>query len=51
MKLGFVDGTIVKPSRNSNSPEVVHWNIVDNMVYCWILNSMTLELSHGFLYA
>ncbi|GKE62247.1 pyridoxal 5'-phosphate synthase-like subunit PDX1.2, partial [Tanacetum coccineum] len=49
LKLGFIDGSCVKPSTASN--DLQRWIRCDYMVTCWILNSMVTELSDAFLYA
>ncbi|PWA69353.1 hypothetical protein CTI12_AA298790 [Artemisia annua] len=49
LKLGFIDGTCVKPPVNDVN--VQRWVRCDYMVTCWILNSMVTELSDAFLYA
>ncbi|KAL0396296.1 UNVERIFIED_CONTAM: hypothetical protein Scaly_0078000 [Sesamum calycinum] len=38
MKLGFIDGTSIKPS--ANDPHFEQWIRVDSMVTTWILNSI-----------
>uniref|UniRef100_A0A2C9UW11 Retrotransposon Copia-like N-terminal domain-containing protein n=1 Tax=Manihot esculenta TaxID=3983 RepID=A0A2C9UW11_MANES len=48
-KLGFVIGKISKP--NSDAPEYKKWITVDSMIISWILNSISRDLSDGFLYA
>ncbi|KAG8643955.1 hypothetical protein MANES_11G086565v8 [Manihot esculenta] len=48
-KLGFVTGKISKP--NSDAPEYKKWITVDSMIISWILNSISRDLSDGFLYA
>lgn len=39
LKLGFVDGTYVKPV--ASSPLLFHWIRCNNMVTSWILNSVS----------
>ncbi|KAK4393523.1 hypothetical protein Sango_1823100, partial [Sesamum angolense] len=48
MKLGFIDGTLVKPDVNDISFE--KWIRVDSMVTTWILNSISKEIVEGFMY-
>ncbi|KAL0358381.1 UNVERIFIED_CONTAM: hypothetical protein Sangu_0687500 [Sesamum angustifolium] len=48
MKLGFIDGTLVKPDVNDTSFE--KWIRVDSMVTTWILNSISKEIVEGFMY-
>ncbi|GJX06276.1 pyridoxal 5'-phosphate synthase-like subunit PDX1.2 [Tanacetum coccineum] len=49
LKLGFINGSTV---RHDIGDENHHkWIRCDYMVTCWILNSMTAELSEAFLYA
>lgn len=43
-KLGFIDGTIEKPSRTS--ADYLDWERVDSMVVAWIINSTDPSL-HG----
>nr|GEU39175.1 hypothetical protein [Tanacetum cinerariifolium] len=49
LKLGFIDGSCVKPATTSN--DLQRWIRCDYMVTCWILNSMVTELPDAFLYA
>ncbi|PWA97930.1 hypothetical protein CTI12_AA024620 [Artemisia annua] len=49
LKLGFIDGTCVKPPMNDVN--VQRWVRCDYMVTRWFLNSMVTELSDAFLYA
>ncbi|KAL0430286.1 UNVERIFIED_CONTAM: hypothetical protein Sradi_0654600 [Sesamum radiatum] len=48
MKLGFIDGTNVKPA--ATDPSFEHWIRVDSMVTTWILNSIFKEIVEGFMY-
>ncbi|CAN6691442.1 unnamed protein product [Malus baccata var. baccata] len=43
-KLGFVDGTITKPSE-SNLEQLQQWNRCNNLVKTWLLGSMSKEIS------
>ena len=47
-KLGFIDGSCAKPGANSQLYD--QWIICDNMVVCWLLNSMIIELAEALLY-
>ncbi|XP_021623920.1 uncharacterized protein LOC110623311 [Manihot esculenta] len=48
MKLGFVEGTVSAPSKDSEGYE--QWKRCDFMVTSWILNSISKELVDGFIY-
>ncbi|XP_021629688.1 uncharacterized protein LOC110627652 [Manihot esculenta] len=48
MKLGFVEGTVSAPSKESEDYE--QWKRCDFMVTSWILNSISKELVDGFIY-
>ncbi|XP_071740626.1 uncharacterized protein [Rutidosis leptorrhynchoides] len=43
LKLGFINGTNLKPVVTDDTYQ--NWTRCDYMVTCWILNSMTAELS------
>jgi len=47
-KLGFLDGSCVKPA--ANSAQLNQWIRCDSMVLSWLLNSMMPELAEAFLY-
>jgi len=47
MKLGFIDG-FWRPSESL--PNLIRWMWCDNMVICWILNSMAPKISEAFTY-
>ncbi|GKB51389.1 pyridoxal 5'-phosphate synthase-like subunit PDX1.2 [Tanacetum coccineum] len=49
LKLGFINGTCVRPIDDGE--DLQRWIRCDYMVTCWLLNSMTAELSEAFLYA
>ncbi|KAL0412692.1 UNVERIFIED_CONTAM: hypothetical protein Sradi_1470900 [Sesamum radiatum] len=49
MKLGFIDGTSLKP--NATDVYFEQWIRVDSMVTTWILNCISKELVGGFMYA
>ncbi|KAL0401196.1 UNVERIFIED_CONTAM: hypothetical protein Slati_4149500 [Sesamum latifolium] len=49
MKLGFIDGTSVKP--DTNDPNFEQWIRVDSMVTTWILNSISKDIVEAFMYA
>ncbi|KAL0366821.1 UNVERIFIED_CONTAM: Retrovirus-related Pol polyprotein from transposon RE1 [Sesamum radiatum] len=48
MKLGFIDGTSVKP--NAGHPHFEQWIRVDSMVTTWILNSISKDIVEAFMY-
>lgn len=48
LKLGFVDGSYLKPA--ANSPLLVHWLQCNNMVTSWILNSVSTEIRNSIVY-
>lgn len=48
LKLGFVDGTCIKPS--ANSPFLMHWNRCNNMITSWILNSVSVDIRNSVVY-
>ncbi|KAK9755409.1 hypothetical protein RND81_01G022900 [Saponaria officinalis] len=48
-KQGFLDGTNAKPS--ANSPKLQQWIRCDNMVRCWLLNSIASGIKKGFMSA
>ncbi|KAK4400566.1 hypothetical protein Sango_1162700 [Sesamum angolense] len=48
MKLGLIDGSLLKPDVNDASFE--KWIRVDSMVTTWILNSISKEIVEGFMY-
>ncbi|KAL8161067.1 hypothetical protein V2J09_012556 [Rumex salicifolius] len=47
MKIGFLTGAVAKPS--SDSKDLPRWTRCDEMVVCWMLNSMVPELSNSFI--
>ena len=47
-KLGFIDGSCVKPTANSNQSH--QWQRCDDMVTSWILNSLTKEIADSVEY-
>ncbi|KAA8531041.1 hypothetical protein F0562_005750 [Nyssa sinensis] len=48
-KLGFIDGTISKPS-DSSAAELLQWTCCNNMVKAWLLNSISKEISASVIY-
>lgn len=48
-KLGFIDGSIIKPAEES--PDLTKWIRWDYMVRCWVLNSLVPEISDSFVHA
>ncbi|XP_073036794.1 uncharacterized protein [Primulina eburnea] len=49
-KLGFIDGTIVKPSE-AESNLINFWTRNNNIVISWILNSVSKEISASVLFS
>ncbi|KAL0432527.1 UNVERIFIED_CONTAM: Retrovirus-related Pol polyprotein from transposon RE2 [Sesamum latifolium] len=49
LKLGFIDGTYVKP--HITDPLFEYWVRVDSMVTTWILNCISKEIVGSFMYA
>ncbi|CAL8075027.1 unnamed protein product [Prunus armeniaca] len=49
-KLGFVDGTLKKPSSESNLDEHVVWMRCNDMVFSWIVNTLDPEISDSVIY-
>ena len=47
-KLGFVDGTLIKPSIEK---DVSNWARCNDLVSSWILNSVSLNIRNSILYA
>lgn len=47
-KLGFIDGTCLKPIEDSE--DFKRWRIVDYMVTSWILNSISKDIVEAFLF-
>ena len=47
-KLGFIDGSCVKPTASSN--QLHQWQRCDDMVTSWILNSLTKEIADSVEY-
>lgn len=48
LKLGFVDGTYLKPAVSS--PLLVYWTRCNNMVTSWILNSLSIDIRNSVVY-
>ncbi|GKV06325.1 hypothetical protein SLEP1_g18226 [Rubroshorea leprosula] len=48
-KMGFVDGTLKKPS--ATCPEFLAWTKCNSMVMSWILNALSRELHDNMAYA
>ncbi|KAL0323580.1 UNVERIFIED_CONTAM: hypothetical protein Sangu_1977300 [Sesamum angustifolium] len=48
MKLGFINGKMIKPKENSEEYEP--WIKNDCLVTSWILNSISKEIVEAFLY-
>ncbi|KAI5345032.1 hypothetical protein L3X38_012909 [Prunus dulcis] len=49
-KLGFVDGTLKKPSSESNPDEHAVWLRCNDMVFSWIVNTLDPEISYSVIY-
>lgn len=47
-KIGFIDGSITKPSTSSS--QYVVWLRCNNMVISWILNSISKDLAASVIY-
>ena len=47
-ELGFIDGSCKRPDETTD--EFTRWTRCDNMVTCWILNSLISEISESFIY-
>ena len=47
-KLGFVDGTLIKPT---SSNDLSQWERCNDLICSWILNSVTGEIRSSILYA
>lgn len=47
-KLGFIDGTYVKPVVDS--PLLAHWTRYIIMVISWILNSVSTDIRNSIVY-
>ncbi|KAL8153362.1 hypothetical protein V2J09_011122 [Rumex salicifolius] len=48
LKLGFIDGSIAPPK--DSSPDHTRWLRNDQMVACWIFNTMKPEIACSFFY-
>lgn len=48
MKLGLIDGSLVKPS--SDSPQYALWIRCNDMVVSWLLNSISTEIKNSVAY-
>lgn len=46
-KLAFINGNLPQPSTE---PELARWKRADQMVYSWIVNSMSKEIGDTFIY-
>ncbi|KAL0358648.1 UNVERIFIED_CONTAM: hypothetical protein Sangu_0714200 [Sesamum angustifolium] len=45
-KLGFIDGSYVKP--HEGSADMKQWRITDSLVRTWILSTMTKDIVNAF---
>ncbi|KAI5330422.1 hypothetical protein L3X38_029820 [Prunus dulcis] len=50
-KIGFVDGSIERPSSTKKSDEHTLWDRCDKMVLSWLLNSVDSDLADSVVYA
>lgn len=48
-KVGFVDGSLEKPS-SSSAAELQQWNRCNDMVKSWLLNSLSREIAPSVIY-
>lgn len=48
LKLGFVDGTYVRPATTSLL--LAFWNRCNNMVISWILNAVSVDIRNSIVY-
>jgi gag-polypeptide of LTR copia-type/Retrotransposon gag protein len=49
-KIGYIDGTKIKPTGENTEATGEEWEICDNQVSTWILNSIESNLSSQFIY-
>ncbi|XP_026459263.1 uncharacterized protein LOC113359912 [Papaver somniferum] len=50
-KLGFVDGTLVKPSSDADPKDVASWERSNDLVSSWLLHSVAPDIRNNILYA
>ncbi|KAI3842689.1 hypothetical protein MKX03_027353 [Papaver bracteatum] len=50
-KLGFVDGTLVKPSSDADPKDVASWERSNDLVSSWLLHSFAPDIRNSILYA
>lgn len=48
-KIGFIDGTIIKPSENF--PQFRQWDMCNNMVISWLTNFLTPDIAESVQYS
>ncbi|XP_019265507.1 PREDICTED: uncharacterized protein LOC109243067 [Nicotiana attenuata] len=48
-KIGFIDGTVLKPPENS--PQFRPWDRCNNMVISWLTNSLTPDIAESVQYS
>lgn len=48
LKLGFVDGSIVKPSTTTTL--FMYWSRCNDIVTSWILNTVSTEIRQSIMY-
>ena len=50
-KLGFVDGTVTKPSKKTDHDEFSLWQRCNDMILSWILNSLDQDIADSVIYS
>ncbi|KAI5322072.1 hypothetical protein L3X38_031144 [Prunus dulcis] len=50
-KLGFVDGTVKKPSKKTDPDEFSLWQRCNDMILSWILNSLDQDIADSVIYS
>ncbi|RVW44988.1 Retrovirus-related Pol polyprotein from transposon RE2 [Vitis vinifera] len=49
-KLGFVNGTIKAPSKETHPNDYATWSCCNDMVHSWIVNTLNPEISDSVIY-
>ena len=49
-KLGFVNGTIKEPSKETHPDDYATWSRCNDMVHSWIGNTLNPEISNSIIY-
>ena len=49
-KLGFVNGTIKAPSKETHPDDYATWSRCNDMVHSWIVNTLNPEISDSVIY-